>query len=105
MHVCRFIIEKEMGERYKALNRVGFPSATVQTESTADGDAAVFIPHIQPQLTSAPSFHTVDVKMYMYSSVSASFGANQQLKTNTATVSSLTVRPTFNTLNVLTQIP
>lgn len=38
-----------------AHNRVGFASATVQTESTADGDAAVFIPHIQPQLTSAPS--------------------------------------------------
>lgn len=98
MHVCRFIIEKEMGERYRALNRVGFPSATVQTESTADGDAAVFIPHIQPQLTSAPSFHTVDV-------CTLSFGANQRLKTNTATVSSLTVRPTVNTLNVLTQIP
>lgn len=34
------------------------PSATVQAESTADDDAAVFIPHIQPQLTSAPSFQT-----------------------------------------------
>lgn len=44
------------------LNTVGFSSATVQTESTADGVAAVFIPHIQPQLTSAPSLYTVDGK-------------------------------------------
>ncbi len=44
-----------MEERQRALNSVAFPSATVQIESTADGDAAVFILHIQPQLTSAPS--------------------------------------------------
>lgn len=49
----------------RALNSVGFPSATVQTESTADGDAAVFIPHIQPHLTSALSLHTIDRKMFM----------------------------------------
>lgn len=59
--------EKAKGGRQRALKSVGFPSATVQTESTADGDAAVFIPHIQPQLTSASSLHTVVGRMYMYS--------------------------------------
>lgn len=75
------------------LNTVDFLSATVQTESTADSVAAVFIPHIQPQLTSAPSFYTVDGKMYMYISESESFRANQRLQTNTATSPSLTVLP------------
>lgn len=37
---------------------VVLPSAPVQSESTADGDAAVLTPHIQPQLTSAPSLET-----------------------------------------------
>lgn len=36
--------------------------------------------------------------MYMYSGVSASFGDNQQLKTNTATVPSLSVLPTSTSL-------
>lgn len=56
-HIC---VRQMMGKRYRALNSVAFPSATVQTKSTADGDAAVFIPHIQPQLTSAPSLNTVE---------------------------------------------
>lgn len=47
-----------MGKR--ALNNVAFLSAAVQTMSTADCDAAVFIPHIQSQLTSAPSLNTVE---------------------------------------------
>ena len=58
----------------------------VQIESTADGDAAVFTPNIQPQLTSASSSHTVDGKMYMYSSESESFKANQQLKRKAAPI-------------------
>lgn len=36
----------------REIESVALPSATVQAESTADGDAAVFIPHIQPQLNS-----------------------------------------------------
>ena len=76
-HAC--VRKKGRWERdlERTLNSVGFPSATVQTESTADGDAAVFIHHMQPHLTSAPSLHTVDAKMYMYSNESESFRASQ----------------------------
>lgn len=42
----------------REIESVALPSATVQAGSTADGDAAVFTPHIQPQLTSAPSLQT-----------------------------------------------
>lgn len=64
MHVCATEGDGR-GDLERALNSVSFASATVQTESTADGDAAVFIHHIQPHLTSVPSLHTVDRKMFM----------------------------------------
>lgn len=67
--VCVCVWEREGDGR--ECSSVGFLSATVQTESTADGDAAVFIPHIQPQLTSA-YLHAVDGKIRMSGSVRAS---------------------------------
>lgn len=75
-------------ERVRVLKSVDFP---VQTESIADGDAAVFIPNIQPQLPSASTSHTVDGKMNIYSSKSESVKVNLQLKRNAGMVLSLTV--------------
>ena len=51
--------ERERQERDRVLKSVGFP---VQTQSIADGDAAVFIPNSQPQLSSVSTSHTVDEK-------------------------------------------
>lgn len=42
----------------REMESVVLPSAPVQSESTAEGDAAVLTPHSQPQLTSAPSLQT-----------------------------------------------
>lgn len=62
-----------MAKRSRALHSVGVLSI-VQTESTADGDTAVFIPTFNLNSPQLLYLHTVDGKMYMYSSVSASFG-------------------------------
>lgn len=53
-HNCMMNTSEKDG---REIGSVAFPSATVQAASTADGDAAVFTPHIQPQLTSASSLH------------------------------------------------
>lgn len=66
------------GSEIESANSVDFLFAIVQTESTADGDAAVFIPHTQPQLTSAPSLHTVDGAMYTYGRESDSLKARRK---------------------------
>lgn len=64
----------------REIESVAFPSATVQAESTADGDAAVFILHIQPQLTSAPSLYTGE---HLCTRVGVPLSTNRQLPTKT----------------------